>query len=218
MSDALSEIKGTNYYSILIWGLVIIVFIIVIHYFYQNIIIGNIDKRVDNGLEVFKNTAYSTNWDDFPTQYFNQYYQKNMPLKVADFYWSASRKSYQPVGESHDIPSYRAIQKVLESGARVINLDIYSQQESVLDNNAIPVVRNKTIMSGQDPLDFKKCLQVILQNAWRKNAEYPLILYLEISIIIIGACFFIISSPPFIARNSEPSMSSLMQRVKSFRS
>ena len=169
MSDIPFYTKGSEYFNIFVWVIVIIVFIIIIHYFYQNIIIENINKRVDNGLEIFKNTAYSTDWNDFPTQYFNQFYQKNMPLKAADFYWSASRKSYQPVGESHDIPSYRAIQKVLESGARVINLDIYSQQESVLDNNAVPVVRNRTIMSGQEPLNFKKCLQVIRQNAWEEE-------------------------------------------------
>jgi hypothetical protein len=160
--------------------IILIYFIIVCYYFYKNIFINNLNQRIHNGLEVFRDQAYNIQWNDFPVEYFNPFYQENMPLKVADFYWASSRKSYLPIGESWDFPAYEAIQKVLDTGARLIHLDIYSQQDSVLDANAIPVVRNRTINPLASALNFKQCLQVISENAWTKNPNYPLILYLEI--------------------------------------
>jgi hypothetical protein len=160
--------------------IIFIYFIIVCYYFYKNIFINNLNQRIHNGLEVFRDQAYNIQWNDFQVEYFNPFYQENMPLKVADFYWASSRKSYLPIGESWDFPAYEAIQKVLDTGARLIHLDIYSQQDSVLDANAIPVVRNRTINPLATALNFKQCLQVISENAWTKNPNYPLILYLEI--------------------------------------
>jgi len=148
--------------------------------FTKDIVIKNIEERVPNSLKVFDHPTYKVDWQDFPTYYFNPYYQKNMDLNASDFYWSSSRKSYLAVGESWDFPSYEAIQKVLEKGARVINLDIYSQQTSPLDPDAVPVVRNETINILAKPLEFKKCLQTIREYAWKYNADYPLVLYLEI--------------------------------------
>lgn len=150
------------------------------YFFYQNIFIKNINQRVSNGLKIFTDSSYQTRWDDFPTDYFNKYYQETMSLKMADYYWASSRKSYLPVGESWDFPAYEAIQKVLEKGARVIHLDIFSDEESVIDDKAEPIVRNTTISPLSKPLNFKKCLDTIRRYAWKNNADYPLILYLEI--------------------------------------
>jgi hypothetical protein len=150
-----------------------------VYYYFNNIVMKNINNRVDNGLLVFNQNNYQTKWNDIDTQYFNQYFQENMDLKIADFYWASSRKSYLPVGESWDFPAYQAIEKVLASGARLIHLNVYWQGDSVIDPNAIPVVRNNTISPFAKPLQFKKCLEVIRTNAWKWNSEYPLILYLE---------------------------------------
>jgi len=168
-------------------GLFIVSYLaITLYNFVNGIVISNIYKRVENGLQVFQNPSYAVGWKDIATQYFNPNFDSNMDLSVADFYWPASRKSYSAIGDSWDFPSYDAIRSVLEKGARVIHLDIYSLDSSIIDTNAVPIVRNQTINPLAQPLDFKKCLQVIHDNAWIKNANYPLILYLDIQSNVTG--------------------------------
>lgn len=125
------------------------------------------------GLRAFENYKNITH-EPIPTRYFNKYYDQMRDLKVCDFYWASSRKSYLPQGQSYDVCSYDAIMLNLKAGARLINLDVYN------DNNN-PVIRNKTSMPlyGNN-LDFNKCLQIIKTYGWRNASNYPLILYLEI--------------------------------------
>jgi len=129
-------------------------------------------KTYDN----YKNLKFGK----IPTTYYNKYYKKNMDLKICDFYWASSRKSYLPCGETCDVYSYNAIKYNLLSGARLINLDIYAD-----DDGEMPIVREKTpmpnIMSGLlTELDVEKCFQTIKKYAWIISPTYPLILYLNI--------------------------------------
>ena len=164
-----------------IFGLFIASYLaITLYYFVDRVVISNIYKRVENGLQVYQNPSYTVGWKDIPTQYFNPNFDDNMDLLVADFYWPSSRKSYSAIGDSWDFPSYDAIKSVLDKGARLLHLDIYSLESSIIDQNAVPIVRNSTINPLAQPLDFKKCLLMIRNNAWNKNANYPLILYLDI--------------------------------------
>lgn len=119
--------------------------------------------------------------ENIPKQYFNKYFNKNIDLKVCDFYWACSRKSYLPCGQTCDIYSYDAIRACILSGARLINLDIYSDKDG-----RMPIVRDKVpmpeFMSGlKTYLDVEKCFRIIKNYAWINSPEYPLILYLNIN-------------------------------------
>ncbi len=127
-------------------------------------------------LRAFKN--YNVKKEPIVTKYFNKYYQKDLDLKICDFYWACSRKSYLPCGQTYDIFSYDVIIDCLKAGARFINLDIYSDEK----NDPSPIVRNKTMMAVYGkPLDFEKCLKIIDRYAWIDAPDYPLILYLTIN-------------------------------------
>lgn len=129
-------------------------------------------KAYDN----YKNLKFG----EIPTTYYNKYYKKYMDLKVCDFYWASSRKSFLPCGENCDVYSYDAIKYSLLSGARLINLDIYAG-----DKGDIPVVREQTPMPNimsrlLTELDVDKCFKVIKKYAWIVSPTYPLIIYLNI--------------------------------------
>ncbi len=50
--------------------------------------------------------SYNTPKPEYPTiqtTYYNQSYQKYMPLNTCDFYWACSRKSYLPCGQSYEV-------------------------------------------------------------------------------------------------------------------
>ena len=115
-----------------------------------------------------------------PDKYFNKNFNENMDLNVSDFFWAASRKSYLPCGETCDVYSYDAIKKCILAGARVINLDIYSDEKGQM-----PVVRDAIPMpqflsSMKTYLDTELCMKIIKNFAWYDAANYPLILYLNI--------------------------------------
>lgn len=123
---------------------------------------------------VYQKPAYPS----IDSTYYNNSYQKYMPLKVCDFYWACSRKSYLPCGQSYDIASYDSIVQCMAAGARLINLDIYPD----LKDPNTPVVRNSTMMPYIGvALDLGKCLGLIATNAWKESSEYPMILYLSIN-------------------------------------
>ncbi len=166
-----------------VWISIVILFIVFFYILLKFIKTGIVetDNRVQNALSVFDDPAYDTMRESIPTTYYNPYYKKNMGLNICDFYWASSRKSYLPAGQSYDLTSYVTIQKVLRAGARIINLDIYANTDDKWDIKAIPVVRANTKMPLKgSSLDFKKCLEIIRDNAWIDNKDYPLILYLEI--------------------------------------
>ncbi len=115
-----------------------------------------------------------------PVVYFNKFYDKNLDLKVCDFYWASSRKSYLPCGQVCDVCSYDALRLCLLAGARLINLDIYSD-----DIGSMPVVRDKVpmpeIMSGlKRQLDVETCFNIIKKYGWIDDVTYPLVLYINI--------------------------------------
>lgn len=114
---------------------------------------------------------------NIPTTYRNKNFNKDMDLVVADFYWSCSRKSYLPCGQSYDINSLDAIRQCIKAGARMINLDIYKS-----DTSDEPVIRNQTIMPyvGK-PLSADDVFKLIKEIGWLNRPNYPLILYLTIN-------------------------------------
>jgi hypothetical protein len=82
----------------------------------------------------YKNNKY----ENIPINYYNKYLDKFVDLLVCDFFWASSRKSYLPCGQTCDICSYDSIKECLLAGARVIQLDIYSDE-----NGLNPIVRDK---------------------------------------------------------------------------
>jgi hypothetical protein len=116
-----------------------------------------------------------------PVQYYNKFFKKNMDLKVCDFFWASSRKSYLPCGQTCDVYSYDAIRACLLAGARLINLDIYADKDG-----KTPVVRDKIpmpeFMSGlKTNLDVEKCFKIVKNYAWIHSPTYPLVLHLNIN-------------------------------------
>ena len=116
-----------------------------------------------------------------PTVYYNRNFNENLDLTVADFYWASSRKSYLPCGETCDVYSYDAIKNCILAGARVINLDIYADE-----NGKMPVVRDQMPMpqftsTMKTALDAEQCFKIIKNFAWTGSSAYPLIIYLTIN-------------------------------------
>lgn len=130
-------------------------------------------KVFDNYKDIKKNKI--------PIVYYNKYYKKNLNLKVCDFYWASSRKSYLPCGQTCDVYSYDAIKKCLLSGARLINLDIYANEKGNM-----PIVRDSIPMPEflsklKTYLDVELCFKIIKKYAWLDAPDYPLILHLNIN-------------------------------------
>lgn len=98
-------------------------------------------------------------------------------LPLYKFYIASSFKSYCIKGNTDAEYSYTILERVLESGARLINLDIFNidqtGEDTVLGVGNYGLTRNKY-------LDLNKCLTTINQTAWVKNFNYPLILYLNL--------------------------------------
>lgn len=108
-------------------------------------------------------------------EYYNDYLGRNVDYKVCDFYWACSRKSYLPCGQTYDVYSYDSIVNAIKANARLIELDIYSDE---LSN---PVVRAEYMMPifGK-PLNFEHCIKLIAQYGWIDGSNYPMILFLGI--------------------------------------
>lgn len=125
----------------------------------------------------------------FPTQYLNTLYinknNKNgkiMDLCLRDFYIASAYRPYQIAGQTYDICSYKAIQTIIEKGARFHYLDIWSSNSTnPFDETAYPIVRNKTLMPGKSgyALLFDKVCEIYKKHSWA-GTKYPLILYLNL--------------------------------------
>lgn len=133
--------------------------------------------RLDKCLESYPKA--DPQFEEIQLTYKNKYFGgREFDLKLSDFYIAGSYKSYIPCGYTADIQSYDAIKKVLEMGARVIHLDLYSNES--LDNPLVEI-RVEKPMKGEfnKPLQFEKICELISKNAWLGH-NYPLFLYLDI--------------------------------------
>jgi hypothetical protein len=146
----------------------------------------NIDTRKEVCNYVYNNPSYKPcNFKNITLTYFNPYFNSNQDYFLKDYFIASSYKSYQPCGNTRDVYSYDQIKKVLDYGARFINLDVYHNGLFELDDEAEPIVCN-----GDDtgpfigdlsvPLKLNGCLNVIKENAWKKS-NYPLLLYLNLN-------------------------------------
>ena len=170
-------------------GLTILAFII---YYIVQFIKSITTNRINNCESVFSDPTYSVTMGDFPLTYTNPFYEREMDLTVADFYWASSRKSYIPCGLRYDKVSLSALQQVIEKGARVIELDIYAEEATAFDPNPKLVVRNDTIFPDATPLNLEDCFQVISTTAWSKNQNYPLMLIMNLHLGNNEACYRIL--------------------------
>ena len=117
-----------------------------------------------------------------PVKYYNKYLKKYLNLNVSDFYWKSSYKTYLTSSSSHGRPSLDAIKIALQQfKVRTINLDVYSNSETVGDPDAVPIVRSEKLYYNFEPLDFYKCLETIKKYAWVDNKDLPLVLYLNLN-------------------------------------
>jgi hypothetical protein len=98
-------------------------------------------------------------------------------LPLYKFYIASSYKSYCVKGDTDAEYSYTILERVIESGARLINLDIFNidqtGEDTILGVGNYSLTRNKY-------LDINKCFTTINKSAWIKNFKYPLILYLNL--------------------------------------
>ena len=151
-------------------------------------------NREEYALKVFfSNLSYPnffTKFGNFPTRYLNPLYKtkdtpdgKIMDLSLRDFYVASAFRPYQIAGQTYDICSYKSIQKVIEKGARFHFIDVWSSNPTNnYDDTAYPIVRNKTLMSGNcgSALQFNKVCEIYKKHSW-VGTQYPLILYLNLS-------------------------------------
>ena len=137
------------------------------------------EYREEIALNIYNYSNYtSTLKDNIETKYYNKNYKKNLPLKLRDYYITASYKSYLATGSSYSVPSVDTLKNIIKKGARFIHLDVYSNGQ-ILEPSTKPIVRDKTLLPKYGhSVDLSDCLSAISSLAW-KNTSAPLLLYLE---------------------------------------
>ena len=146
-------------------------------------------EREQYALKVFMSKDsypdFYTKWGTFPVTYLNTCYNQIMDLCLRDFHIASAYRPYQVAGQTYDICSYKAIQEIIEKGARFHYLDIWSSNPiNYYDNSAIPIVRNNTLMPEYgEALLFKKVCEIYKKHSW-VGTNYPLILYLNLNFTV----------------------------------
>ena len=135
--------------------------------------------REEIALNIFNYKNYkSTATNQYDVEYYNNNLKKNIPLKLRDYYITASNKSYLATSSSNSVPSIKALKEVIKKGARFIHLDVYSDS-SIFDPKATPIVRDRTLLPKYGKsIKLDDCLEIIASNGWKKTSA-PLLLYLE---------------------------------------
>jgi hypothetical protein len=163
-------------------------FIYIIYTLYQCwIIIDNnyANNRIANSISAFwsqKNfPKFNTEQGPIYLTYYNPCYKKEINTTLSDFYIFSVFKPYQVAGHSYDVCSLKGIKLALDKGARFHYLDIWSSNpQNNLDNQAYPIVRNKTLMPKYGKaLLFSDVCKTYKNNSWLDN-NYPLLIYLNI--------------------------------------
>ena len=117
-----------------------------------------------------------------PIKYYNTNLNKYLDLTLADFYWPSSYKTYLPSSINKSRPSYEAIKQAFTKfNVRSVYLDVFSNSETIGDENAIPVVKTNSLYYNFKSLDFFKCLTIIKRYGWydEDKSAMPIILYLN---------------------------------------
>ena len=114
-------------------------------------------------------------------QYYTPQY-KSMKMKplppswtsnlLKDFYILGSYRSYSLGGPSEELYDLDALRYAIESGARVLHLDIYNTSRDPSD-----VILG--IGDGATSLPFHPCMELIYRISWQR-VDYPMILLLNI--------------------------------------
>lgn len=167
-----SKLKGSIYF---IYFLIVLVLYWAYNYNneYKN---GDIKKF---SLDVYKIPDYNVKMNPIQTEYYNPHFKKNMDLTLKDFYITGSYKSYLVGGETFGLCSFDSIKNIIQKGARLLNLDVFSNTPNNYDTSAFPVVRCERLMPHYGTsLDFVDCCKIINDKAW-ENTNYPMILYLK---------------------------------------
>lgn len=111
-----------------------------------------------------------------PELYNNEYLNKQILLRLRDFYIAAADYPYLATGASFGIPDLNILTHTIRAGPRFLAIDIHFDGKSSLDPDAIPVVRPLVLHPTAKPLKLEDVLNVIQEEAWA-NTEQPLILY-----------------------------------------
>lgn len=117
-----------------------------------------------------------------PIKYYNTNLNKYLDLTLADFYWPSSYKTYLPSSINKSRPTYEALKQAFTKfNVRSVYLDVYSNSETIGDENAIPVVKTDSLYYNFKSLDFFKCLKIIKRYGWydEDKSAMPIILYLN---------------------------------------
>ena len=121
-----------------------------------------------------------------PLKSLKDYINEPKKYKLCDWYVSSSYKSYLPGNSYEDYCSIKAIEIMLRSGVRYLELDVFTDN---LQNNE-PVV-TVGIEKGNwhntlNDLNFKECCELIrnigFSSSIIKNSDDPLFLYLNIQV------------------------------------
>jgi hypothetical protein len=156
------------------------------YFIWNNIKKTYVHERIDNSIDTFFSKKYNKNFNteqgDIYISYNNPCYKKEMPTCLSDFYIFGAFRPYQVAGHSYDVCSLKGIQLALEKGTRFHYIDVWSSNPfNFLDNEAYPIVRNKTLMPNTGKaLNFKDVCELYSKNTW-SSTNYPFILYLNIN-------------------------------------
>lgn len=121
---------------------------------------------------------------NIPIKYRNSKSGKMEDLRLCDFYYPGSYKSYLGDTPLNGTPDEEALVKALTYyKVRIVTLDIYSSIDDEFSNDAEPVVRCEDMKEGAKPLNLNKCFEIINEHAWMPNNNnemaYPFFLILE---------------------------------------
>ena len=164
------------YLYIVFYSILIISFIIGLPFYMQK----SFNVKLPNVYSLSVNPDYFIHFGDFEKTYYNDSWNKDREYRLGDYYITASRNSFCYGGDNFSLISTNAIRDNINKGARLIQLDVYSEPNNNYSRSAEPIVKTNNLQLGIKPLKLEDCFDMIANVGWIKSNNFPLILYLKI--------------------------------------
>lgn len=159
-----------------------IIYLIILITLYLVIALKANKKRYDESVDKYEEIENERLFIQFDLPEYRNIEMQNIKSsdessELSKFFIASSYKSYCLTGHTDTNYSYKLLKILLNIGVRFINLDVFNTDQTKKDT--VLGVGNFD-NDRTEYLNFKDCLNILLNNAWNKNQDYPLILFLNI--------------------------------------